>query len=473
MNYVEDLKQLNLFQKGLNAFGQNPISFAGAGVNAKAKSSYEAGVPSTFIQDGDLIVRLNVVDGYLQSSNFVTGSTGWRIDSDGNVEFASGYFRGDITGANGTFSGSIAIGSGNNIFKADSNGIYLGNATFASAPFRVTMAGAVTASNITITGGTIQWSTVAGTTNAPANNATVGANWSTNLSNIPASATASYITSTKITSTTIESPIIKASSNVWLGDISGHSGLSLNGDTDYNNIFFKRNSDGIVFFRINSGGAHSLTFDSSSGILALRGQLNADDIIAGTITGRVVQSTSGNGRIIMNTDDTLSFLDGAGNTQGVIKGYADDLRISATDNIDLCAGGRTALNLGYTYCVPVDDGHYTLGNQTGKGLERVCSYAFTNLSDRRLKKNIKTIDSALDKVLKLRGVYFNWKQKNLKKGKRDMGLIAQEVLEIIPEVVEGNGKEERYTIDYGNMVGLLAEAIKEQQKQIDVLRMAT
>lgn len=60
--------------------------------------------------------------------------------------------KGTLSGVDGSFSGSISIGSGNNIFKADSNGIYLGNATFASAPFRVTMAGALTATNATITG---------------------------------------------------------------------------------------------------------------------------------------------------------------------------------------------------------------------------------------------------------------------------------------------------------------------------------
>lgn len=53
---------------------------------------------------------------------------------------------------NAILTGEVAIGSGNNIFKADSNGIYLGNATFASAPFRVTMTGALTATAATITG---------------------------------------------------------------------------------------------------------------------------------------------------------------------------------------------------------------------------------------------------------------------------------------------------------------------------------
>lgn len=51
------------------------------------------------------------VDAYLQSTGYVAGSTGWRINGDGSVEFDSGYFRGDITGATGTFSGSITAGS--------------------------------------------------------------------------------------------------------------------------------------------------------------------------------------------------------------------------------------------------------------------------------------------------------------------------------------------------------------------------
>lgn len=50
-------------------------------------------------------------------------------------------------------TGKVSIGTGNNIFKADSNGIYLGNATFGNAPFRVTMSGSATANDLTLTGG--------------------------------------------------------------------------------------------------------------------------------------------------------------------------------------------------------------------------------------------------------------------------------------------------------------------------------
>ena len=72
------------------------------------------------------------------------------IDTDGNL-----CFKGNLTGSSGTFSDKIAIGSGNDIFKADSNGIYLGNANFNDSPFRVNMKGAVTATSFTLSGNSI------------------------------------------------------------------------------------------------------------------------------------------------------------------------------------------------------------------------------------------------------------------------------------------------------------------------------
>jgi hypothetical protein len=78
----------------------------------------------------------------------------------------------------------------------------------------------------------------------------------------------------------------------------------------------------------------------------------------------------------------------------------------------------------------------------------------------RLKENIEPIDNALDKVKRLRGVYFEWKND----GTHDMGMIAEEVGEVIPEVVEyeDNGVDAT-SMSYSRLVALLVEAIKEQQ----------
>ena len=83
-------------------------------------------------------------------------------------------------------------------------------------------------------------------------------------------------------------------------------------------------------------------------------------------------------------------------------------------------------------------------------------------SDGRLKRDIETIEGALDKVKALRGVNYTMKDS----GRRETGLIAQEVLQVVPEVVR-EGSDGVYGISYGNLVGLLVEALKEQQAQLD------
>lgn len=89
-------------------------------------------------------------------------------------------------------------------------------------------------------------------------------------------------------------------------------------------------------------------------------------------------------------------------------------------------------------------------------------------SDLRLKKNIETIPRPLEKVLALRGVTYNWKDSAMPK--RMMGMIAQEVLTVVPELVFQNDSDDFYGINYGETSGLLIEAIKEQQKLIQELK---
>lgn len=95
------------------------------------------------------------------------------------------------------------------------------------------------------------------------------------------------------------------------------------------------------------------------------------------------------------------------------------------------------------------------------------SNGFFYSSDERLKENIVTIDDSINKIKQLRGVEYDWK----KSGKRDIGVIAQEVEQVIPEVVSTVDGKDEYVVEYGHMVGLLIEGIKEQQKEIDELKM--
>ena len=93
-------------------------------------------------------------------------------------------------------------------------------------------------------------------------------------------------------------------------------------------------------------------------------------------------------------------------------------------------------------------------------------------SSRDLKENVRTIDNALDKVKNLRGVYFDWKEefKAVKDGesRSAVGFIAEEVAEVVPEVVkfDETGKKAE-GVQYANLVSLVVESVKEQQQQIE------
>ena len=101
----------------------------------------------------------------------------------------------------------------------------------------------------------------------------------------------------------------------------------------------------------------------------------------------------------------------------------------------------------------------------------VIAFSSTISSDKKLKTNIENINYGLSDVLKLNGRQFDWKRKD--RG-HDIGFIAQEVEEVIPELVKEvdglNGEDSFKTVDYAKTTAVLVEAIKEQQKQIENLK---
>ena len=88
---------------------------------------------------------------------------------------------------------------------------------------------------------------------------------------------------------------------------------------------------------------------------------------------------------------------------------------------------------------------------------------FDSTSDIRLKTNVQVIENPLAKVIQIEGVSFNWKVDN----KPALGVIADQVQKIIPELVHGDNPK---TVNYNGLIGLLIEAVKEQQIQIDELK---
>jgi hypothetical protein len=97
----------------------------------------------------------------------------------------------------------------------------------------------------------------------------------------------------------------------------------------------------------------------------------------------------------------------------------------------------------------------------------------TTVSDARLKDDVQTIENATEKVNKLRGVSYTWNQGS-RKGQREIGVIAQEVEEVVPEIVHEKklpfvGDETYKTVDYEKLVALLIESNKELTARVEQL----
>jgi len=162
-------------------------------------------------------------------------------------------------------------------------------------------------------------------------------------------------------------------------------------------------------------------------------------------------STSSNCLSIGPAGDIKIFHDG---TDGVLKEITGNFDIETTTDNPVVIKHQSSEKLRTT--------------TTGISITGNCSVSqtlsaneVTATSDERLKSDIKTIDNALDKVMNMRGVSY------IKQAEKGIGVIAQEVEKILPEVVTDG---EYKSVAYGNMVGILIEAIKEQQKQIDELK---
>ncbi len=98
-----------------------------------------------------------------------------------------------------------------------------------------------------------------------------------------------------------------------------------------------------------------------------------------------------------------------------------------------------------------------VGNITASG-------DITSTSDITLKENLEKISNPIDKIKNLNGYTFN----RIGHQKRSVGLVAQEVEKVLPEAVLGEDGSK--SLAYGNVVALLVETVKEQQKQIDELK---
>jgi hypothetical protein len=169
---------------------------------------------------------------------------------------------------------------------------------------------------------------------------------------------------------------------------------------------------------------------------------------------------------------------------------ATDVEIKANIVMLKCSTSTTNIRIQYLNNVnamiePTVNNSGYLGYNTRWYQLKVNTVNYTTLyqgSDFRIKDNIRDLRNSLDKVLKMRGVMYDLSENYLynpddpqgsailiKEGRDQIGLIAQELLPIVPEAVKYDSVKDEYGINYISLVPILIEAVKEQNRKIEEL----
>ena len=283
--------------------------------------------------------------------------------------------------------------------------------------------------------------------------------------------------------------------------ISTSSGnITIDATANDSDIIFKGTDGGsdTTFLTLDGSEAGAATFNNK--IIATELDISGDIDVDGTTNLDVVDidgavdmaSTLGvSGVVTANAGVVVDNITIDGTEIDLSSG---DLTLDVAGDIVLDAGGGEVIfkdgstNTGH---VSLDSNNLTIkslvsdkdmifqGNDGGSGITALTldmsaagAATFNNdvtaFSDIRLKENIETIPDALNKVCQMRGVTFDRIDAD---GERQMGVIAQEVEKIAPEVVREDKSEDKIkSVAYGNMVGLLIESIKELKAEIEELK---
>jgi hypothetical protein len=241
--------------------------------------------------------------------------------------------------------------------------------------------------------------------------------------------------------------------NVFLGNIAGYENTLGGSNTFLGNYAGSANTTGDfnTFIgshagRDNISGQENVFVGRATGLGITTGNRN---IFLGHEAGSYSETATGNISIgfqagVSERGNNKLYLENSSSESPLIFGDFEQDQVVINGNASLNTNNRTLFVNG------------SIG----------ASSPFNNDSDRRLKTNINVVSDALDKVLRLRGVHFEWIDQR-EEGTR-LGFIAQEVETILPEVIDH--KNDQYTMQYAPVAALLVEAVKEQQTQIEVLK---
>jgi hypothetical protein len=268
--------------------------------------------------------------------------------------------------------------------------------------------------------------------------------------------------------------------NVFLGNNSGYYNISGTDNTFIGHCAGEENSDGLGNLYLGGfAGRHNLSgwYNVNVGFYSGNKNTQNGNTFLGAYAGEnnilgQNNTFAGNGAGMNSTGSSnvfVGFQAGANET-----GNGRLYIANSSTNSPLIYGNFSAGTVGLGTTAPTQ----TLDVNGNARFRSIGSDAFaynlsittdgtltTATSDISMKENIEQISNALESVTKLRGVYFSWKNDPV--SVKQMGMIAQEVATVIPEMVFTNPVDGLKGINYAQTSALFVEAIKEQQQQIE------
>jgi len=231
---------------------------------------------------------------------------------------------------------------------------------------------------------------------------------------------------------------------------SGHPKIKMNSDADFSFL----NTAGSNIFHIENGGNVGIGTAIPSYLL---------DVRDGTLSGAIARFSAVNAHVIIESSTAgPAVLHLKPNVTGNKSGQ---FKVTTGEGYNFRWSNDAASTAEVTY-MKLDTSTTGGGDLTVKG--DIIAYGAP--SDERYKENIKPIESALDKALKLQGVTFDWKESDsILDIKEDIGFIAQDVQKVIPELVREN-EDGKLSLRYQGVTPILLEAIKELKAEIEELK---
>ena len=386
----------------------------------------------SFIHIDDITQKIGITSLSTPFVGIGTTNPGFKLDVNGDINL-TGTFR----QSGSVFEGSrFTVGTGSSIYRLQGN-VGIGTSV---TPQKLTVLGNVSAGQFisTVTSGTAPL-TVLSDTQVTNLNASFLRGKLPPTGDIVGTTDTQTLTNKTLTSPTINTAII-GSAGITFNGTSGTTTLqasatasgtlTLPAATD--TLVGKNTSDTLTNKSI-AAGSNTITGLTNSNLSGSAGISNAN-LANATISGVLLGSN-------LNALTFTDYLTSGGTYTG------------ATARTVSVAG--TSINTANTLVARDPSGDFTAGSITAT--------QYTSTSDISLKENVSTIENALEKVISLRGVEYD----RIESGEHQIGVIAQEVEKIIPEVVYGDKIK---SVAYANIVALLIEAIKEQQKEINELK---